>query len=114
MSVALTWKKRLDARKIGERYVNDRVIQYAHLQLWRLCSKYVPMRTGYLMEYVEITPKYLRYIAPYAARMYYGINFHFRRDKHPLATAMWDKAAMQTQRDKLVRSVSAYMRRQAR
>ncbi len=69
MSVSLTWKKRLDARQIGNRYVNDRVMQYAHLQLWRLCSKYVPMKTGYLMENTEITPEYLRYKAPYAARI---------------------------------------------
>ena len=112
MSVSLTWRKRLDARKIKRRFVNDRVCQYAHLQLWRLCSPYVPMQTGDLMENVEITPEHLRYAAPYAARMYYGVGYRFKKDRHPLATAMWDKAAMQTQRDKLTREIAAYMGRQ--
>ena len=61
------------------------------------------------MENVEITPEHLRYAAPYAARMYYGVGYRFKKDRHPLATAMWDKAAMQTQRDKLTREIAAYM-----
>ena len=65
-----------------------------------------------VLKLFEITPDYVRYIVPYAARMYYGVGFHFSTEKHALATAMWDKAAMETQRDKLTRAVAAYMRRQ--
>lgn len=114
MSISIRWAKRLNAKKISNRYINDRVRLFAHSELYRLSNKYVPMRTGYLAQNVEITPQHVRYKAPYAARMYYGVGFRFRKDRHPLATAMWDKVAMQTQRGKLTRAVAAYMRRQGR
>ncbi|MBQ9428614.1 MAG: hypothetical protein IJU41_03610 [Clostridia bacterium] len=114
MSVSLIWKKHLSAPAISACFAGDRTKIFANTELWRLCSPYVPMRTGTLMSNVEITPEHLRYKAPYAARMYYGEGFNFRRDKHPLATAKWDEAAMQTQKDKLVRAVTEFMRRQAR
>ena len=113
MSLSLHWKKKLNAKAIEQRYCNDRVRLFTHNELWRLCDKYVPMRTGTLAGTVEITSDYVRYIVPYAARMYYGVGFRFSTEKHALATAMWDKVAMETQRDKLTRAVAAYMRRQA-
>lgn len=114
MSISIRWAKKLNTKQISNRFINDRVRMFAHNELYRLSNKYVPMQTGYLAQNVEITPKYVRYKAPYAARMYYGVGFRFRKNKHPLATAMWDKVAMQTQRDKLTRAVEAYMRRQSR
>lgn len=114
MSLKIRWAKRLSASALQNRFCNDRVRLFAHNELWSLCSPYVPKRIGHLLGNVEITPDYIRYKEPYAARMYYGIGFRFRKDKHPLATAMWDKAAMQTQRDKLTRSIAAYIRRQSR
>lgn len=113
MSLTLRWAKPLNAKAIEQRFCNDRVRLFAHNELWRLCDKYVPMRTGTLAGTVEITPDYVRYIVPYAARMYYGVGFRFSKEKHALATALWDKVAMETQRDKLTRAVAAYMRRQA-
>lgn len=113
MSLSLYWKKKLNAKAIEQRYCSDRVRLFAHNELWRLCDKYVPMRTGTLAGTVEITPEYVRHVVPYAARMYYGVGFNFSTEKHALATAMWDKVAMETQRDKLTRAVAAYMRRQA-
>lgn len=114
MSITLHWKKRLNAKALENRYINDRVRLFAHTELWRLYKDYVPKRVGDLMSKVEITPQYVRHIVPYAARMYYGVGFRFRKDEHPLATAMWDKVAMQTRRDKLIRAVGKYMRRQSR
>ncbi len=114
MSISIRWAKKLNARKISDRYINNRTMLFAHSELYRLCDKYVPMQTGMLAQNVEITPKYVRYVSPYASRMYYGVGFNFRKDKHPLATAMWNKVAMETQRDKLTRSVEAYMRRQGK
>lgn len=112
MSLTLRWAKPLNAKAIEQRFCNDRVRLFAHNELWRLCDEYVPMRIGTLAGTVEITPDYVRYIVPYAARMYYGVGFRFSKEKHALATAMWDKVAMETQRDKLTRAVAAYMRRQ--
>lgn len=114
MSISIRWAKRLNAKKISNRYINDRVRLFAHSELYNLSGKYVPWRDGNLARLVEITPEHVRYVSPYASRMYYGVGFRFRKDEHPLATAMWDKVAMQTQRDKLTRAVAAYMRRQSR
>ena len=112
MSADIKWKKRLNAKKISNRYINDRVRLFAHNELRRLSNPYVPMRDGPLSRNVEVTPEHVRYIEPYAAKMYYGVGFNFSRDKHPLATAKWDEVALQTQREKLIRAVAAYMRRQ--
>ncbi len=112
VSIKIKWLKKLNAQKVSERVINDRVKLFAHSELYRLSSKYVPWRVGMLTQNVEITPKHIRYIQPYASRMYYGIGFKFRKDKHPLATAMWDKVAMQTQRGKLIRAIAAEIRRQ--
>lgn len=113
MGVKMTWIRRPDGDAIARRFVNDRVMTFAHLELWRLCIPYVPMRTGTLMESVEITPQYLRYAVPYALRCYTGVNMHFRTDRHALATAQWDQVAMATQKDKLTRAVAAFMKKQA-
>lgn len=108
--ITFEWKKKLNARNIEATYINDQVKTFAHLELWRICCPYVPRDTGTLMQYVEITPEYLRYAVPYAERLYYGTKMNFRTDKNPLATAYWDKAAMKTQREKLVRAVEKYAR----
>jgi len=39
------------------------------------------------------------YEKEYAAKQYYGTEFHHTIDHHPLATAYWDKVAMQTERE---------------
>lgn len=114
MSVDIRWHKRLNAKAISGRYINDRVLLFAHNQLRSIAEPYVPMRDGPLSQNVEVTPKHLRYVSPYASRMYYGIGFKFSKDEHPLATAKWDEVAMQMHRDKFIRAVSAYMRRQGR
>lgn len=112
MSLTLRWAKPLNAKEIEQRFCNDRVRLFAHNEWHKLYQKYVPWQHGDLASNVEITPDYIRHIVPYAARMYYGVGFHFSTDEHILATAMWDKVAMETQRDKLTRAVAAYMRRQ--
>ena len=111
MKVNITWKKKLNPKDISNRYVNKDVMMFAHNEFWRLYFPYVPMDTGTLAESVEITPDYVRHTVPYAARLYYGDNMNFHKDRHPLATAHWDEVAMQTQRDKLVRAVENYMKR---
>ena len=87
---------------------------FAHNEFWRSYLPYVPMDTGNLAEAVEVTPKYVRHIVPYARRVYYGENMNFKTDPHPLACARWDVIAMQTKKQTLVRSVESYMKRQGR
>ena len=55
-------------------------------------DKYVPKRTGQLSYSAAITPFKVFYETPYARRVYYGNNLRFSTDKHPNATARWDRA----------------------
>ena len=114
MQVKVKWIKLPDAAKITDRYVNDDTLLFANYEFWRLYFPYVPMDTGTLAESVEITPKYVRHIVPYAAKIYYGDHMNFHLDRHPLACARWDVVAMQTQREKLVRAVENFMKRRGR
>ena len=63
-------------------------------ELARYCHPYVPYLHGPLSETVEVTPECVRYIQPYARRQYYGDDFNFTKDYHPLATSRWDEAMM--------------------
>lgn len=72
-------------------------------------SQYVPFRTGNLMKSgitgTVIGSGEIKYNAPYARRMYYGVNFHFRKDKHPLATAQWFEKAKAQYKEEWLKSV---------
>lgn len=76
---------------------------------YKLMNDYIPMDTGSLAQTVDITPDYLHFKVPYAERMYEGDHLNFRKDKHPLATARWDKAMMDARGKELVKTVQNYM-----
>ena len=73
--------------------------------LARYCHPYVPYLHGPLSETVEVTADGVRYTQPYARRQYYGTDFNFTKDYHPLATAMWDKAMMRDRGEDFVEEV---------
>ena len=52
-------------------------------------KEFMPYDTGYLINHVVIRNGKIIHEAPYAERLYYGDNFNFRTDKHPLATSQW-------------------------
>jgi hypothetical protein len=59
----------------------------------RLMEPYVPMMTGNLaISSSRATPGAVVYSAPYASRIYKGVNFNFGKARHPMARAQWDKA----------------------
>lgn len=55
-------------------------------------DKYVPKRTGYLAGSESTSPFKVTYNAPYAVYVYNGRGMNFAQDKHPNATAKWDRA----------------------
>lgn len=55
-------------------------------------DKFVPKRTGQLSYSAAIMPFKVFYETPYARWVYYGNNLRFSTDKHPSATARWDRA----------------------
>jgi hypothetical protein len=87
--------------------INDeytRTLIHAHLA--QIVYPYVPYDTGYLSEdSVEIEPDGVVYTADYAWRQYYGTEFNHKRDVHPLATAFWDKVAMETHYDEFAQDI---------
>ena len=58
---------------------------------------------------VRIAPGVIEHLAPYARRVYRGRNMSFRRDRHPLASAAWDRAAEPAQKPKLIRELQAFV-----
>lgn len=110
MPQQIVWKKHLNSKEISSRVCGPSARLFANSELRRLSDPYVPFRTGALAGTVEITSKYLRYIVPYAHKMYEGEGFDFRTDTHPLATARWDQVAMKNGgKQKLAKSYTAYI-----
>lgn len=97
--------------KISKRIFSDAVRKYANTRLHAYCSPYVPMDTGMLDQTVDITPKYVHYKVPYANRVHEGENMNFSKDKHPLATSHWEKAAMTVKGQQLADEITAYIKR---
>lgn len=75
-----------------------------------LMEPFVPMDTGALAGSASAFAGGVSYGAGYAAYNYYGDGKQFRQDKHPLASAYWDRAMMEVCGDELVRLVDGYIR----
>lgn len=77
-----------------------------HARLAQIVDPYVPYDTGYLsQDSVEIDETGVIYTADYAWRQYYGTEFRHKTEVHPLATAFWDKVAMETHYDEFAEDV---------
>lgn len=107
-------KINIDLQKVGESKITDDIRLFAANDMFRLMSPYVPMDTGMLWQTVEVSTKGVHYKQPYARYQYNGTNFNFSRDKHPLASAEWDKAMLAAQDDKLTRDIQNYINRKGR
>lgn len=96
-----------NATKGIENVVNDDYTRtMIHALLAQTVDPWVPYDTGYLSKgSVEIDETGVIYTADYAWRQYYGENFNHKREVHPLATAFWDKVAMETQFDAFAEGV---------
>jgi len=57
---------------------------------------FVPMRTGRLASSASAGTEggvgVVEYAAPYAGQVYHGDGWRFSRERHPLASAHWDRA----------------------
>lgn len=98
----------IDVGRNLKRVQNDGLWKFAANEWWKLMTPYVPMDTGTLSEQVEIRPGEVEYTAPYAHAVYES-NANFRRDKHPLASDHWDKAAEPVQKPKLIAAMQGYI-----
>lgn len=77
----------------------------------RYCQPYIPMQTGMLMRSgdlgTEVGSGVVRYVAPYAHRLYYGKNFNFDRTAHPNASALWFDRMMVDHKGDILREAAA-------
>lgn len=71
---------------------------------------FVPMQTGALLDNTTVDETGITYNSPYAKRLYEGEGFNFSKEKHPLATAHWDKAAMASKGEEIERSVERILK----
>lgn len=74
------------------------------------CAPYVPMRTGNLSESgirgTTLGSGEIIYNAPYARKMYYGINFNFSKEAHPKACAQWFEKAKSEKKDSWIKGAN--------
>lgn len=84
-----------------------------HTLFAKTIDPWVPYLHGPLSQTIKIEPDCVRYTQPYARRQYYGVDFNHTKDTHPLASALWDKVAMQTQREVFAEQVHEILVRRA-
>lgn len=101
----------IDGKKIAAKVITDSVRTFANLTLYRLATPYTPFREGGLLTNVYINKEYIHYKSPYADVVYNGKNMNFNKDKHPLATAKWDKEAMKSKKQQLIDDVERFIER---
>lgn len=104
------------SRIAKEKIRNDEATQLFMATTWhRLIDPFVPMDTGNLAHdgveiYAEGNAGIIHYKASYAQKTYEGESRNFSREKHPLATAHWDEAALAAGKlNELVQSVTDYI-----
>lgn len=89
--------------------------QYAVAQRWvdnevmKDTEPFVPMNTGTLARSVSrgtiVGSGLIVYDTIYARRLYYGLGYNFKQDKHPQAQAQWFEGAKASHGEKWVSGV---------
>ena len=110
--------------------------KYSANEWWKLLTPYTPMETGTMSETVkvkgEISEGSIEYISPHAhylyrgelmvdpatgssyakagaKKVYTGVPLTISKERHPLASKEWDKAAEPLQKPKLIRAMQDYV-----
>ena len=90
--------------------INDPIFwKFAANEWWKLYTPYVPMDTGNLAQKVTFRANEIEHYMEYAPEIYKGEGMNFSKEKHALATAKWDIAAIPQQQDKLIQSMQNYV-----
>ena len=94
--------------------IDDKTMLEIHNEYAKIVDPWVPYLNNPLSTTLEITPQYIEYLVPYAHKQYTHPEFNHTVEHHPLATAYWDKVAMQTELDKFKQIVKEILERRAR
>lgn len=103
--MAITIKVDINSQEIERSRITTELKTYANARFYAYMYDYVPMRDGFLSANVQISDECVHFLSPYAARMYTGAHYNFRKDRHPLATAYWDRAALSARKDRLTHDI---------
>lgn len=109
----------IDVPEIVEKLLDDKAKLFFSNTAYKLMNDYVPFYTGTLSQTVdqppdgvsgtaEVKPGLIHYKAPYAQRVYELVGANFNKEKHPLATARWYHAMMESRKEKLVQTMQNY------
>lgn len=109
MGIKVSVEVNIDARKHLSQVKGDKLGKFTASTWHKLYAPFVPKDTGALMTTVAIMPWEIRHNAPYAASVYYNQDRQYSKDKNPLATAYWDKAAEPTQKPRLIDAMQAFI-----
>lgn len=97
-----------------ENLIDESTMLEIHNLFAKLINPWVPYLEGPLSQNIEVTPEYVRYLQIYANYQYWGLEFNHTKDVHPLASARWDKVAMQTEMEKFEDGVRTILERRAK
>jgi len=104
----LLWKKGFAPERTRQMQTVQACVDMAVL---RYCQPYIPMRTGMLMRSGDLGTEagagVVRYIAPYAHRLYYGKDFNFDRTAHPNAGPLWFDRMLVDHKGDILREAAA-------
>lgn len=107
----------VNEQSIGAKLVNlidDNTMLEIHNLLAKMCDPYVPFLEGPLSQTIEVSPKSVKYIQPYARYQYYGVGFNHTKDYHPQSTALWDRVMMSEHGEEFITQVKEILARRAR
>lgn len=100
-------------RKQIQNLLDDKTMLEIQNLFAKTIDPWVPFLEGPLSQTLEITPEYVKYLVPYAHYQYSHPEFNHTVEHHPLATALWDKVAMQTQLESFEAQVKEILERRA-
>ena len=113
----IKWSKPID-QLIRQDILGKDTMEFAAIKAELIMNPFVPMDTGKLANYslkIFAGEKWaeIHYNVPYAADVYYNKRgVKFKKEKHPLATSLWDKRAMEAGgKEKLAGAVQEYINR---
>jgi len=98
-----------DLQERFEAVNNPKTMLAMHNTLAKMCNPYVPFLNGPLSQTIEVSPQGVSYIQPYARRQYFGDDFNFTKDFHPLATSRWDEAMLRDHSKAFYREIKDIM-----
>lgn len=105
--MGITVKVDINAADIARKAVTPALRTYANMRFYAHMYRYIPFRDGMLSANVTVTEECVHFISPYAARMYTGDRYNFRKDHHPLACARWDRPAWAANGKQIIAEIEA-------